>query len=89
MKDLPKRVRTTSKPRNKSEEQLLKKIGRKIHRDLYDLDKPVEWLGWESGVARSTIQRVFDANRNVGILTLDRIAKGLGYKDVVEFLESV
>ena len=89
MKKLPKRTRTTSKPRNKNEELLLKRIGQKIHKDLYDLDKPVEWLGWESETARSTIQRVFDANRNVGILTLDRVAKGLGYKDVIEFLNSV
>ena len=89
MKGLPSRPRTTSRPRNQAEEKLLKSIGRKIHKDLYDLDRPVEWLAWESGVARSTIQRVFDADRNVGLLTLDRIAKGLGYKDVTEFLNSI
>ncbi|MBI2522733.1 MAG: hypothetical protein HYV97_20090 [Bdellovibrio sp.] len=89
MKGLPRRIRTTSKPRNQDEEKLLKSIGRKIHKDLYDLDKPVEWLAWESGVARSTIQRIFDADRNLGLLTLDRVAKGLGYAGVIEFLGSI
>ena len=89
MKKLPRRSKTTSRPRNQAEEKFLKNVGRKIHKDLYDLNKPVEWLAWESGVARSTIQRIFDANRNVGLLTLDRVAKGLGYKDVVEFLNNI
>ena len=82
-------VRATSTPRNEIEEKLLKKIGRKIHKDLYNANKSIEWLAWESEVARATVQRVFEANRNVGILTLDRIAKGLGYKNVVEFLNTI
>ena len=84
-----KSSRATSKPRDESEQKLLKKIGRKIHKNLYDEGKPIEKLAWESGIARSTVQRVFDANRNVGILTLDRIAKGLGYKNVIEFLNTL
>ena len=81
--------RATSKPRDESEQKLLQKIGRKIHQDLYDEGKPIEHLAWESEVARSTVQRVFEANRNVGILTLDRIVKGLGYKSIIEFLNTI
>jgi len=83
------RTRTTSKPRNPTEEKLLKRIGRKVHKDLYDLDKPIEWLAWEAEIARSTVQRVFEAEHNVGIVTLDRIAKALGYNGVIEFLNTI
>ena len=84
-----KNPRLTSKPRNESEQRLLKKIGRKVHKDLYDENKPIERLAWESDVSRSTVQRIFDANGNVGVLTLDRIAKGLGYKSIIEFLNNL
>lgn len=88
MKKLQK-TRLTSRPRTPLEEKLLKRIGRKIHKDLYELGKPIEWLAWEAEIARSTVQRVFDADRNVGIVTLDRIAKALGYADVVAFLNTI
>lgn len=74
---------------NKAEKQLLEQIAAKIRKDLYDLEKPLEWLAWEAEVARSTVQRVLDADRNIGIITLDRVAKGLGYKNIVEFLSEL
>lgn len=83
------RIRTTSRPRSPFEEKFLKRIGRKVHKDLYDLEKPIEWLAWEAEIARSTVQRVFEAKHNVGIVTLDRIAKALGYADVIEFLKTI
>jgi len=79
--------RQLSKPRNNDEFQLLKAIARKIHRELSALGKPVEWLAFESETSRATIRRVFDADRNVGIVTLDRIAKALRYKDIVDFFK--
>ncbi len=90
MKETLRRIKSlTGTPRNKSEEKLLTIIGQKINKDLYKLDKPVEWLSWESRVARSTIQRITSGNGNLGILTLDRIAKGLSYKGVLDFLSDL
>ena len=82
-------IKLKNGPRNESEKKLLIKIKQKILQGLHQLNKTVEWLAWESEVARSTVQRVFEANRNVGILTLDRIAKGLGYKSIIEFLNTI
>lgn len=74
---------------SKEELRFLAKIGRRVHKDLYDLGKPVEWLAWEAGLSRATVRRILDANRNVGVLTLQRVAKGLGYKDLAEFMASL
>lgn len=63
------------------EMRLLKRIGQRVHKHLYDLNRTVEWLAWESETSRATVRRIFDADRNVGVLTLDRVAKALGYKD--------
>lgn len=77
-----------SSPRNDAELRLLKSIGRKLHKEVHDSQKPIEWLGFEAEVARSTIRRIFDGG-NMSVLTLDRCAKALGYKDVVEFFKSM
>lgn len=74
---------------SQAEKKLLTQIASKIRKDLYNLDKPLEWLAWESEVSRSTVQRVLDANRNIGIVTLDKIAKGLGYKSAIELLSQI
>ena len=76
----------SSKPRSDEELKLLKQIGRKVHKELSDMDKPVEWLAFQSEVARSTVRKIFDADSNIGILTLDRVARALGYKSVSDFL---
>lgn len=70
-------------PLSTEELRLLKRIGSHISKKLHDKDKPVEWLAWESETSRATIRRIFDADRNIGIVTLDRVAKALGYKDGV------
>lgn len=77
------REKSTSSPRSDAEFRLLKRIGQRIHKLLNDLDKPVEWLAWESETSRATVRRIFDADRNIGVLTLDRVARALGYKDGV------
>src|SRR5438046_299046 len=77
-----------SKPRDEAELNLLKRIGEKIYRDLSKLGKSVEWLGFESETSRATVRRIFDGKHNIGLVTLDRIAKALGYKDVVEFFKA-
>lgn len=77
------REKNLTTPRSDAEFRLLKRIGQRIHKKLHDLDKPVEWLAWESETSRATVRRIFDADRNVGILTLDRVAHALGYKDGV------
>jgi len=83
------RLRNTSKPRTPFEEKLLLRIGRKVHKELYDSNKSIEWLAWEAEIARSTVQRVFEAKYNLGIITLDRIARALGYSDAIEFLKTI
>lgn len=75
------REKGTSAPRSEAELRFLKRIGQRIHKHLHDLNKPVEWLAWESETSRATIRRIFDADRNVGLLTLDRVARALKYKD--------
>ena len=81
--------RLISRPRNEAERKLLRKIGQNIRKDLHNSNKSIEWLSWESEVARSTVQRVFRAEGNTGVLTLDRLVKGLGYRDIIEFLNTI
>lgn len=78
---MKKREKNLPEPKSPEEVRLLKRIGESIHKRLHELDKTVEWLAWESGTSRATIRRIFDADRNIGILTLDRVAKALGYKN--------
>lgn len=84
LKRLPK---NPSRLRSESEQKLLKAIGRQVHKDLADKGKPVEWLAFEAETARSTVRRIFDGDGNIGIATLDRISRALGYADVIEFFK--
>ncbi len=84
---LNKSNRATSKVRDTEERRLLKRIADQIRKDLYRNGKTVEWLAFESETSRATVRRVFDADRNVGILTLDRVAKALGYRGIADFFE--
>ena len=79
---LPRQI---SRPRSEQELKLLKAIARKIHSDLYNLGKPVEWLAFESETSRATVRRIFDADRNIGLITLDRVARAVGYADIIDF----
>jgi hypothetical protein len=86
LKRIPK---SESKPRTEAEFRLLKAIGRKIHKELSESNRSVEWLAFEADTARSTIRRIFDGEGNIGVVTLDRVAKALGYKDVAEFFKGL
>jgi hypothetical protein len=85
----PRLPRTPSKPRTTHEIKLVQTIGKKIHQDLFKKNKPVEWLAFEAETARSTIRRMFDGDGNIGVVTLDRVARALGYKDVIDFFKSM
>ena len=71
-----------------SERQLLKKIGLRIHKDLFDQSKPTEWLAFKVGLARSTIHEIIAGRSNPRVLTLHSIAQGLGHSNLVDFLRS-
>jgi transcriptional regulator with XRE-family HTH domain len=68
------------------EQTMLKRIGRKIHKDLFEQKRAVEALAIELGIARSTLREIIAGRSNARILTLNQIAEGLGYKGLVEFL---
>ncbi len=72
-----------------AEERFLKKIGLKIHKNLFDQDKPVEWLAFRAGVARSSIREIMAGRSNPRILTLSAIAEALGYRGLVDFLQDL
>ena len=74
---------------NKSEELLLKQIGLLIHKTLFNRHKPVEWLSFKSGVARSSIREIIAGRSNFRILTLNSIAKSLGFSDATELLNKI
>jgi hypothetical protein len=70
----------------KSDAILLKQIGLLIHKTLFETGKPVEWLSFKSGVARSSIREIIAGRSNTRILTLNTLAKNLGFSDVTELL---
>ncbi len=73
----------------RSEQILLKQIGLLVHKCLFEKEKPVEWLSFKSGVARSSIREIIAGRSNTRILTLNSIARGLGFDDVIAMLEKV
>jgi hypothetical protein len=70
----------------KSEQLLLKQIGLQIHKSLFENDKPVEWLSFKSGIARSSIREIIAGRSNARILTLNTLAQNLGFDDIVDLL---
>ncbi|MCM2278448.1 MAG: helix-turn-helix domain-containing protein [Oligoflexia bacterium] len=74
---------------SQGEKVLLRRIGLKIHKDLHDQGRPVEWLAFNVGVARSSIREIIAGRSNPRLLTLTSIAKGLGYRNLVDFLISI
>jgi hypothetical protein len=74
---------------SRTEQMLLKQIGLLVHKILFERGKPVEWLSFKSGVARSSIREVIAGRSNARILTLNSIARGLGFNDVIEMLEKI
>lgn len=68
---------------------LIRKIGLSIHGYLFKNDKPVEWLAFQSGVARSSIREIIAGRSNPRILTLDSIARAMGYPGVLELFRTI
>lgn len=68
---------------------LIRKIGLRIHRHLFENKKPVEWLAFQSGVARSSIREIIAGRSNPRILTLDALARAMGFQGIVDFLNSL
>lgn len=83
-----RRAKTKNKPRESStnDQLLLRRIGLMIHRLLFESKRPVEWLSFKSGVARSSIREIIAGRSNLRLLTLNSLAKSLGFKDVIDFL---
>ena len=75
----------SSKPREDWEFKLLKRIGNRIKVDLVNKGLPVDRLAIESETSRGSVRRILAGEGNIGVVTLDRIARALGYSDVVEF----
>lgn len=72
-----------------AERRVLKKIGLKIHKDLFQQNRPIEQLAFDTGVARSSIREIIAGRSNPRILTLSAIASGLGYRSLSEFLHDI
>lgn len=89
MQKLPKSKPRSSKPREKDELKLMQRIGSRIHKDAYEQDIPKDRLAVEAEVSRHTLERIFKGQDNIGIITLHRVSKALGYKGVVDFLEQL
>jgi hypothetical protein len=78
-----------AKRRPRGEQQILKQIGLKIHRELYRKEKTTESLSAEIGLARSTIREVIAGRSNVRVLNLRAIVLGLGFANLREFLADI
>lgn len=72
-----------------TQQKLLRKIGLKINKELFEQDKPVEWLAFKVGHARSSIREIIAGRSNPRLLTLSSIAEGLGYKSLADFLRDL
>ncbi len=73
----------------RSDGALLRQIGRLLHQTLYEQKRPVEWLSFKSGVARSTIREIIAGRSNPRIATLNALARSLGFSDLIEFLNQL
>jgi hypothetical protein len=80
-------IKAKSSQISKNDQILLKRIGLLVHQKLFEFDKPVEWLSFKSGFARSSIREIIAGRSNTRILTLNSLAKSLGYQNVIELLE--
>jgi transcriptional regulator with XRE-family HTH domain len=74
--------------RNKNA-KLLKSVGLRINRGLFEKHLRVEDLSADTGVARSTICEIIAGRSNPRFLTLNSIARALGYKGLHELLRDV
>lgn len=74
-----------------AEKRFLKKIGLQIAYDLenrFDEPRPVEWLSWETEIARSALREIIAGRSNPKTLTLFAISNAFGYKSMTDFLKA-
>ena len=74
------------------EKTSLKKLGLKISYDLknrFHEKRPLEWLSWETNIARSALREIMAGRSNPKFLTLLAISEAFEYKCLSEFLEEV
>jgi len=81
--------RQTSRPREEDEFKLLRKVGLKIKNEIVRHNTNVDRLAVESETSRGTVRRALKGEINIGLITLDRIAKAFGYDDVIDFLKAL
>ena len=72
-----------------TEQRLLKQVGLKINKELFQKGQSVEGLSFEIGVARSSIREIIAGRSNPRLLTLKAISLGLGYESLEEFLKAI
>ena len=88
-KDFATPGKQSTKPRNNAEKELLKRVGKKLKADLVKQGFSVAGFALDSDTSRGSVRRVFAGESNVTLLTLDRMAKTLGYEDAIEFLKNL
>ena len=71
------------------DQRLIKRIGRKIHRELHRRAETSETFSKQVAVARSTLREIIAGRSDARILTLRAIALGLGYSSVKDFLSDI
>ena len=92
LRNLPKETKKGHKRKyqySDKEKLSLKKIGLKISYDLenkFSDKRPVEWLSWETNVARSALREIMAGRSNPKVLTLLAISEAFEYDCVSDFL---
>ena len=90
---LPKNSKKTLKRAyeySNKEKRSLKKLGLKISYDLnnrFHEKRPVEWLSWETNIARSALSEIIAGRSNPKSLTLLAMSEAFEYKCLPEFLD--
>ncbi|MBI2521466.1 MAG: hypothetical protein HYV97_13695 [Bdellovibrio sp.] len=69
------------------EKALLEKIGKKIKQRI--LEGKIEPISFETGIARSAIRKIVSGESDLRIVTLYRLVKNLGYRNLAEFFEDI
>mgnify|MGYP001576600049 CR=1 FL=1 len=69
------------------EAALLERIGKKIKQRI--LEGKIEPVSFETGIARSAIRKIISGRSDLRIVTLYRLVKNLGYRNLAEFFEDI
>jgi transcriptional regulator with XRE-family HTH domain len=70
------------------EQQLLRRLGHQISRDLARSEMKVEDLAYKASIARSTLREILAGRSNPRVLTLNAIASALGYSSLVDLCQA-